>query len=292
MFGRAVPLGLGQAAASSSITFWQAFPSPFCSEVLSILNVDGGERTVNTVMDEADRAALAKIEFLDVSNKAMYSMPGIGYFTGLRGLWCEESWLNSLDVSQNANLEFLNCEFNSIRNLDVSTNTELVWLECGRNFLTSLDVSNNSKLLFLDCLPVDVKVKIDVVGWQGKGLVEVGEYVFCAEGTPCSIYNRYHTYDFTRDGIVDALDLGIVLLYCGHDSDSPGWGTLAKVNDSNGRPVTVRMCDANSDGVIDMLDVLDTCINYSMGHQVMVHIAPAPWIASPTRGSKRFSVSP
>ncbi|MCL1808820.1 MAG: right-handed parallel beta-helix repeat-containing protein [Clostridiales bacterium] len=73
----------------------------------------------------------------------------------------------------------------------------------------------------------------------------------------------YSKYDLNRDGVVDALDLGIMLLYCGFDKDSPNWGTLVKVNDSKGAGVTAQMCDVNGDGVIDMLDLLDLFIHYT-----------------------------
>ncbi|MCL1809858.1 MAG: dockerin type I domain-containing protein [Clostridiales bacterium] len=73
----------------------------------------------------------------------------------------------------------------------------------------------------------------------------------------------YSKYDLNKDGIVDALDLGIMLLYCGFDSDSPNWATLVKVKDSRGNGVTASMCDVNGDGMIDMLDLLDLFLHYT-----------------------------
>ncbi|MCL1808995.1 MAG: discoidin domain-containing protein [Clostridiales bacterium] len=73
----------------------------------------------------------------------------------------------------------------------------------------------------------------------------------------------FSKYDLNRDNKVDALDLGIMLLYCGFDKDSTNWDTLVKVNDSKGKGVTASMCDVNGDGVIDMLDLLDLFIHYS-----------------------------
>ena len=70
-------------------------------------------------------------------------------------------------------------------------------------------------------------------------------------------------YDLNKDGKVDALDLGVMLLYVGFDCDSPDWDSLIKVNDSRGRPVTASMCDVNSDGVIDMLDLIDLFLHYT-----------------------------
>lgn len=73
----------------------------------------------------------------------------------------------------------------------------------------------------------------------------------------------YSKYDLNRDGRVDALDLGITLIYCGYSIDSPGWADFVRVNDSRGAGVSAEMCDVNSDGRIDMLDILDMFIHYT-----------------------------
>ncbi|MCL1982460.1 MAG: dockerin type I domain-containing protein [Clostridiales bacterium] len=73
----------------------------------------------------------------------------------------------------------------------------------------------------------------------------------------------FSKYDLNRDNVVDALDLGIMLLYVGFNADAAGWDTQVKVNDSRGKPVTASMCDVNGDGRIDMLDLLDLFIHYT-----------------------------
>ncbi|MCL1981488.1 MAG: dockerin type I domain-containing protein [Clostridiales bacterium] len=70
-------------------------------------------------------------------------------------------------------------------------------------------------------------------------------------------------YDLNKDNTVDALDLGIMLLYVGFSADAVGWSDQVKVNDSRGRIVTASMCDVNGDGKIDMLDLLDLFIHYT-----------------------------
>ena len=98
---------------------------------------------------------------------------------------------------------------------------------------------------------------VDVFGDTTKYLVTgIGE---CAATT---IVAR-SKYDLNRDGVVDALDLGIMLLYCGFDADSADWDALVKVNDAWGNPVTASVCDVNGDGLIDMLDLLDLFIHYT-----------------------------
>ena len=82
------------------------------------------------------------------------------------------------------------------------------------------------------------------------------------DGTATTVIAK-SKYDLNRDGVVDALDLGIMLLYCGFIEDTADWGALVKVNDTWGNGVTASMCDVNGDGIIDMLDLLDLFIHYT-----------------------------
>ncbi|MCL1809799.1 MAG: amidase family protein [Clostridiales bacterium] len=99
---------------------------------------------------------------------------------------------------------------------------------------------------------------------EAVGLDDTTTYIpsIIKNGTAVTTIAR-SKYDLNRDGTVDALDLGIMLLYCGFDSDSLDWGSLTKVNDAWGNPVTASMCDVNGDGLIDMLDLLDLFIHYT-----------------------------
>ncbi|MCL1810528.1 MAG: fibronectin type III domain-containing protein, partial [Clostridiales bacterium] len=107
------------------------------------------------------------------------------------------------------------------------------------------------------------RVKVSGLDQAGKvtyyqeGIIEAGEAK--------TVIDRFTfpKYDLNKDGKVDALDLGMVLLYCGFKSDDMEWDTLVKVLDSKGKPVTAKMCDVNGDGVVDMLDLIDVFINYT-----------------------------
>ncbi|MCL1983747.1 MAG: DUF4832 domain-containing protein [Clostridiales bacterium] len=99
-----------------------------------------------------------------------------------------------------------------------------------------------------------------VVGLLDDTTKYVGSVI--ENGTATTIIAR-SKYDLNRDGTVDALDLGIMLLYCGFIEDTEDWGALVKVNDTWGNGVTASMCDVNSDGIIDMLDLLDLFIHYT-----------------------------
>lgn len=107
---------------------------------------------------------------LDVRNKGITSLEGIGCFTrltylncignaltslpleqlsGLTSLLCNENQLTTLDLSQVPNLQSLHCHDNRLTALDVSPLTQLQELACGNNPFTSLDVSGNQSLAYL-----------------------------------------------------------------------------------------------------------------------------------------------
>ncbi|MCL1810212.1 MAG: dockerin type I domain-containing protein [Clostridiales bacterium] len=101
------------------------------------------------------------------------------------------------------------------------------------------------------------------VGLEGGTTVYLESVILGGEAMTNIDQRVFSKYDLNRDNVVDALDLGIMLLYCGFDKDSAAWDTLVKVNDSRGKGVTASMCDVNGDGVIDMLDLLDLFIHYT-----------------------------
>jgi len=69
-------------------------------------------------------------------------------------------------------------------------------------------------------------------------------------------------YDLNKDGVVDLIDLGIMLLYVGFNENDPEWATLVKVNDRNGIGITPKDCDVNGDGEIDMADLIELIANF------------------------------
>ena len=138
--------------AESAERFSTAFPDEnFRTEVLSLLNADGGSRTSSSIITETDFATLAQITSLDVSGKNINDLIGIGYFTGLTSLRCDNNSLTSLDVSKNTALESLACNNNQLTGLDLSDNYNLTHLQCFNNKLNTLDVSYNPELVLLSC---------------------------------------------------------------------------------------------------------------------------------------------
>ncbi|MCL1809876.1 MAG: hypothetical protein FWG42_08975 [Clostridiales bacterium] len=154
----------------------------------------------------------------------------------------------------------------------------ILWVYAGGNTwkgTVTLALPSGSTTGLTSITPVDIaKFSFAPKGFGNAAMTLTGYRVVGLDGTTIyltpSIKNGTATtiiarskYDLNRDGVVDALDLGIMLLYCGFDSDSPNWATAVKVNDAWGNGVTASMCDVNSDGLIDMLDLLDLFIHYS-----------------------------
>jgi hypothetical protein len=76
------------------------------------------------------------------------SLKGIEWFSKLAALTCAYDRLETLDVSQNKNLELLNCAGNVLTALDVSGNTKLRELHCSSNKLTSLKLNTGLMTLY------------------------------------------------------------------------------------------------------------------------------------------------
>ena len=96
-------------------------------------------------------AEIAAVTELNCYNRGISDLTGIGHFTALTKLSCNENRLTSLDVSKNSALTDLSCYGNQLTVLDVSKNTSLTKLFCDSNQLTSLDVSKNTALNILWC---------------------------------------------------------------------------------------------------------------------------------------------
>ena len=111
------------------------------------------------VLDELDtddsgslsNAEIAEAKTIDVSGKAITSLQGISFFSGLRRLYCHNNGLETLDVSACKELRILYCNNNVLTDLDVSGCTKLATLHCYNNLLTELDVGDCTNLQILSC---------------------------------------------------------------------------------------------------------------------------------------------
>ena len=74
----------------------------------------------------------------------------------------------------------------------------------------------------------------------------------------------YSLYDLNKDGVTSQLDLTMLMLYCQYNHGDEEWATLVRALDSRGNGVTASACDFNEDGKIDMLDLVELFLNYSI----------------------------
>jgi hypothetical protein len=71
------------------------------------------------------------------------------YGSGIARIICSSDEISSLNISNAAQLTYLECSDNNLANLDVSANINLTFLSLYNNQLTSLDVTNNIALTVL-----------------------------------------------------------------------------------------------------------------------------------------------
>jgi hypothetical protein len=88
---------------------------------------------------------------LIVSYYSITSLEGIQSFTNLEVLKSRGNFVQTVDLSQNVQLEWLHLSTNPLISLDVSHNTNLKRLWVYNNDLTELDVSQNPNLESLRC---------------------------------------------------------------------------------------------------------------------------------------------
>ena len=104
---------------------------------------------------DADKnQSLSDQEIADVTELLIYNMDiadltGIGYFTALNRLICEDNKLTTLDVSKNTALTILDCSNNQLTALDLSHNTALTELYCTYN-----RISGEAMDALIESLPV------------------------------------------------------------------------------------------------------------------------------------------
>ena len=117
--------------------------------------LEGGTASENAdgtvTLSDADLSALAAMSTLDVSQKNLTSLGGIGYCTGLTSLTCWGNKLTELNLDGLTELTKLYCDNNKLTTLDVSKLTKLTTLECYYNDLTVLNLGELSQLTDLRC---------------------------------------------------------------------------------------------------------------------------------------------
>ena len=95
-------------------------------------------------MDDYVFSQLIKsVEALNLNNLNIEDLTGIEGFKALKQLSINDNMLNSLDISQNLNLEFLTCNNNVLTSLDVSQNTALYIMYAMGNPLVCVQIDQS-----------------------------------------------------------------------------------------------------------------------------------------------------
>ncbi|GEM_PF-7101624 len=114
------------------------FPNQSFREALKAYDTDGDGYLV-----------VSDVKNLDLADKGISDLRGIGNFTELTELICSDNSLTTLDLRKNTALTELYCDSNSITSLNLTKNTGLVTLSASSNQLSSIDLSKNTKLTTL-----------------------------------------------------------------------------------------------------------------------------------------------
>ena len=165
-----------------SFSQFTSIPDPYFEQALINLGhdnvIDGQVLTAN--INNIDSLNISQISNTSVhpgNSQAYLDLTGIEDFSALTYLDCSSNHLDTLDLSQNTNLAYLNCNsgfhyysgtnaylnvsntpithllgaYNSLFGLDISNTPNLNYLDIDGHRLTSLDLTNNPLLTYLDC---------------------------------------------------------------------------------------------------------------------------------------------
>ncbi|SEP63730.1 hydrophobic W protein [Lachnospiraceae bacterium RM5] len=91
------------------------------------------------------------IENVDLSDKQINDIKGIGIFGNLKELNCNNNNLEDLNLSNNEKLEKLYCNVNKISELDLSNKENLEYIDASNNTLNKINVNADIGLKYLYC---------------------------------------------------------------------------------------------------------------------------------------------
>ena len=129
---------------------------------------------------------IAMVTEMDMSNKKIHNLEGIGYFTELKTLTCDDCNMSQLDLSHCPKLESLSCSDNKLTELDLSSCPSLTMLQCPQNQLTSINLSGCSELQFLQCHGNQLTA-IDLSDCKGLIDIDCGSNLLTAiDLSPCT----------------------------------------------------------------------------------------------------------
>jgi Leucine-rich repeat (LRR) protein len=104
----------------------------------------------DTILDDyVITANINTVGFLDVSFKSIADLTGIGDFTVLTQLLCNNNMLINLDLGNNTLLNYVNCSFNNLSDVYISS-PSLNYLSASNNQLLDIDLSGKLFLTYVE----------------------------------------------------------------------------------------------------------------------------------------------
>jgi Leucine-rich repeat (LRR) protein len=131
----------------------------------------------NSDISYLDMSVVPWLKYLDCYNQnGQIDSLNLSQNTALQFLDASGNSITSLDLSNNAVLEHLTCNFNEISDLDLSNNLQLKDISVDHNSLTSLDLALNDSLSGVSC------------SWNAISELDLSnkpnlEFVFCENNT-------------------------------------------------------------------------------------------------------------
>ena len=143
--------GIGMQKASAALPTFKAVPinaNTFPDPNFRAAVYENLDRNKNWVLD-SDDILYARNIWCD--SRDIKSLKGIEYLVELRGLYCMDNQISSMDLSKNKLLTGIWCSDNLFTRMDLTGLDNLEWVYCHNNQITYLNVKNNPKMSYIEC---------------------------------------------------------------------------------------------------------------------------------------------
>ncbi len=182
---------------------------------------------------------------INVGSKQIADLTGIGYFTNVTSLSCNNNQLTALDVSQLTSLAALDCSDNQLTALDLSHNTTLTTLNCNSNQLAGLNLGQNVMLTTLKCNMNNFNT-LDVRKYPKLKVLECGTNSLTAlDVSQNTLLEELNCFNNQLTTLNVLLNTALTKLQCGYNQ-------LTSLDLSRHPALTYLDCEENSFGTIDL----------------------------------------
>lgn len=213
----------------------------------SLISITEAEAATKiNVSGEGYRETTGKITCTAAGN--IISLKGIEAFTNIDTLICHCNLIDSLDLSSNTSLRYLDCGGNMLHSLDVSGLTALENLYCSNNQFTTLNLYANTTLNYLECSYNQIDT-LDIS--HNTALLEL----WCSDNQLSTLdvsINTALTHLVCSNNLLSSLDLtdntDLLELYCKDN-------LFTSLDVSNNPKIQLFMCGGN------LLSNLDISLN-------------------------------